>query len=199
MNMLQVAGGSAGPELSPQSGHGISVDYFSYPTTDSSPDELFIATAQAPIAMTLCSITLLLFFFLSIPEPPSFKPTVEQWRGIVEAAAGEYLPAKAVGCGVISNGADAADAIRCVQRAQRRREAFWILSEGPGMDSKVWNLVIGERRDLRSVMLDSYGWQARGEPSFTAYEMDCKSLRFGETFQKGAYKFHEPAVSCDKK
>jgi len=99
-------------------------------------------------------------------------------------------------CGVLELGADTANAVRCMEEAQRKGSAFRVMSEAQGYDSHVWILLIGDKNGLSAVEFDSYDWESRGKPSFKGYPVRCKAYEVGRTHRREGYDFHEPAFSC---
>lgn len=151
---------------------------------------MFHPAPLLPISLILCSLGFVLAL-VTLGSQMESRPTHVEWRKAIEEAAAPHTPAQATDCGTLELQANPETSLKCVAAAMREGRPFWILSQGQGVDSIVWALVISEGADhYRSVEFDSYGWVDRGEPSFTWHAVSCAKPRIA---QPG-----EPAVWCNR-
>lgn len=157
---------------------------------------MFSSPPLLPVSLTLCSLGFVVTLVSLDTRPPTFRPTLADWRSAIEAAASEYIPSNAVACGIVDLGSEPTDAVRCVQQAQRNGADFWVLSQGPGIDSDVWELIVAKQGSLHATMFDSYGWESRLQPSYVTSIVNCQALKFGKAVQRFGHSYRTAAVSC---
>lgn len=104
-------------------------------------------------------------------------PSAAQWRQEAIEASSALLPKGGRACGVVGLREDPLAVAACIKAASQNGEPFWVLSEGQGIDSHVWSLVVGSASAKMSGWdLDSYGWEERGRVSFKFVEQPCQRL-----------------------
>jgi len=155
---------------------------------------MFSSPPLLPVSLVLCSLGMVIALVSIDTRRPAEQE--QAWRHIVETAAEQHQSDGAIRCGVLPLGADATEAVECIENARRHGQAFWVLSQAQGIDSEVWIMIRGEKGDLSAVYFDSYGWEERHEPSFSTFKGGCKSLVVGKLHRRADYEFYEPAISC---
>lgn len=135
---------------------------------------------------------------LSAVSSEKHNPSAAEWRQVAIDASSGLIPKGSQSCGVVGLREDALPASACVQAAIQKGQSFWVLSEGQGEDSHVWSLVIGSADgELSGADLDSYGWEGRGQPSFSLSQHHCELLAGRAT--SPAESEYLPAYYCARR